>query len=443
MAVDQTRFLLSPGLVLGDRYRISSPISSGAMGAVYRARDIRDEGRVAVKHLLDARHAERFEVESRLLAVLSHPRVVKVLDYFSDDDGQYLVMELVEGIDLDVLLKERGSPGLPIDEAVGYIRQGCEALQYVHEQQIVHRDVKPQNLILGDHGVVLVDFGIARMLGDDSLSATTGVGTPRYMSPEVFAGGAVSPRSDVFSIAATLWTLLTGEPPVYANPTRLAELCPDVPHEIEAAITAGLEMIPERRVASVDAFARALGGGDLQHTQGRSLVSSVERPAARRKLLEAIVRTAAGVFEAAAASIALTDATTGELVYQSAWGAGSDEIVGVRLPPGQGLAGAVLQSGQPLAVGDCRNDPRFAARIAAGTGYVPYTMLVVPLLQAGRAIGTLSLLDRRDGGRYGPVDAERGAMFAELTVAAIETDEDALPRLGAGAETRIRPSKQS
>ncbi len=440
MAVDQTRFQLSPGLVLGDRYKISSPISSGAMGAVYRADDVREPGRVAVKHLLDARHAERFEIESRLLAVLSHPRVVKVLDYFSDDSGQYLVMELVEGIDLDVLLKERGSPGLPIDEAVGYVRQGCEALQYVHEQQIVHRDVKPQNLILGNHGVVLVDFGIARMLGDDTISATTGVGTPRYMSPEVFAGGAVSPRSDVFSIAATLWTLLTGEPPVYASPTKLTQLREDVPPEIQEAVDAGLQMIPERRVASVDAFARAIGGGGL-HIEGRSLVSSLERPAARRKLLEAIVRTAAGVFEAAAASIALTDATTGELVYQSAWGAGSDEIVGVRLPPGQGLAGVVLQSGQPLAVGDCRNDPRFAARIAAGTGYVPYTMLVVPLLQDGRAIGTLSLLDRRDGGRYGPADAERAAMFAELTVAAIETDADGLPSLGAGAATRIRPPK--
>ena len=105
-----------------------------------------------------------------------------------------------------------------------------------------------------------------------------GIGTPRYMSPEVFAGGAVSPRSDVFSIAATLWTLLTGEPPVYASPTKLAELRPDVPHEIEEAVVAGLEMIPERRVASVDAFARAIGGGGLQHTEGRSLVSSVERP---------------------------------------------------------------------------------------------------------------------------------------------------------------------
>ena len=98
----------------------------------------------------------------------------------------------------------------------------------------------------------------------------------------------------------------------------------------------------------------------------------------RAPLMEAIVRTAAGVFEAAASSISLKDRTTGELVYQSAWGAGAHEIVGVRLPPGKGFAGMVIESGQAEAC-DCRNDPRFAAQIAAGTGYVPYTMLVVPL----------------------------------------------------------------
>ena len=125
--------------------------------------------------------------------------------------------------------------------------------------------------------------------------------------------------------------------------------------------------------------------------------------------MEGIARTAAGVFGAAASSIALTDGNTRELVYQSAWGAGAREIVGVRLPPGHGLAGSVVENGQPLAVPECRTDPRFASRIAAGTGHVPYTMLVVPLIRLGRPIGVLSLLDRRDGGHYGPDDAERAA----------------------------------
>jgi len=428
---DHSSFVLPEALTVGGGYVIQAPISRGAMGGVYRAHDSRTGAPVAVKHVKNTHHAERFEVEARLLSLLRHPRVVEVLDHFGDENGQYLVMELVEGIDLYALLRRDGAPGLGLDRAVEYARQACEALEYVHEQQIVHRDVKPHNLICGEHGVVLVDFGIARLLADEEEDeGTAGVGTPKYMAPEVFAGGAVSPRSDVFGLAATLWTLIVGKPPVYASPAKLRELAPEVPEEIADAVQAGLEMIPERRVASIGAFSRALGG-HKQKTVGGSLTMSVEGPAAHRALIEGIVRTAAGVFGASASSIALTDANTGELVYQSAWGAGAREIVGVRLPPGHGLAGSVIEDGQPLAVSDCRSAPRFAARIAAGTGHVPYTMLVVPLMRRGQPIGVLSLLDRRDGGQYGPEDAERAALFAELAVSAIEADGHALPSLGA------------
>ena len=102
----------------------------------------------------------------------------------------------------------------------------------MHEQQIVHRDVKPQNLIDSRHGIVLVDFGVARELEEEE-SGTVGIGTPRFMAPEVFAGGTVSPRSDVFGMAATLWTLIAGKPPVYAEPIKLIDVCPDVPPALE------------------------------------------------------------------------------------------------------------------------------------------------------------------------------------------------------------------
>ena len=387
------------GLILNDRYEIKAPISSGAMGAVYRAADRETGVDVAVKQLVDTRHAARFEIEARLLSQLRHPRVVRVVDYFQADSGQYLVMDLVEGDDLGDLLKAPTPPGLPLEQAIEFVRQACEALQYVHEQQIVHRDVKPQNLILSDDGVVLVDFGIATEI-DDEDPGTVGIGTPKFMAPEVFAGGVVSPRSDVFGLAATLWTLLVGKPPVYGERRKLTDLLPDIPSGLQETVEAGLQMIPERRVASVSAFAKALGE-PLRRTTGESLAISVDRPDAPRALMEGIVRTAAGVFEAAASSISLKDRTTGELVYQSAWGAGAHEIVGVRLPPGKGFAGTVIESGQAEAC-DCRTDARFASQIAAGTGYVPYTMLVVPLKQGDEAIGALSILDRRDGGTTGP-----------------------------------------
>src|SRR3712207_3298871 len=134
---------LPTGHQLG-RYRIDKPLSKGAMGAVYKATNIVSDEEVAVKRLIDPHHAARFEIEARLLAQLKHPRVVSVIDHFQDQEGvYYIVMQLVKGQDLSCELEERGNPGLPPRDAIEYTRQACEALQYVHDQQIVHRDVKP------------------------------------------------------------------------------------------------------------------------------------------------------------------------------------------------------------------------------------------------------------------------------------------------------------
>ena len=216
----------------------------GAMGAVYRAMDVRAGVDVALKHLVDMRMAARFEAEAQLLGMLDHPRVVRVLDSF-EDDGEFLVMELVKGPNLLQLLQERGTPGLAPEEVREIARETCDALQYVHEQQILHRDIKPENLILSHDGVVLVDFGIARTIVDEE--GTVGIGTPRYMAPEVLAGGPVSVRSDVFGVSATLWTLLTGKPPVYADRTSLHSVVPGVSEAVETALRSGLEIMPERR----------------------------------------------------------------------------------------------------------------------------------------------------------------------------------------------------
>jgi hypothetical protein len=425
---------LAQGSQLG-RYRIEGFLSEGAMGAVYRAHNIVTDTDVAIKQMLASEHTARFEIEARLLAQLKHPRVVEVLDHFQDANGvYYIVMELVPGSDLGKMLEQRGDPGLPVPEVIEYARQTCEALQYVHQQQIIHRDVKPANLICGEDGVTLVDFGVATQLTTGT--GTVGIGTPRFMAPEVFAGGMASPRSDVFSLAATVWTLITGEPPVYADDTDLREQFPGVTAELEETLRAGLEIIPERRVASIDAFALALGAGMLER-EGASLATSLQEADAPANLIEAVVRTAAGVFEAAAASVALIDRTTRELVFQAAWGAGAKEIVGVRLPPGVGIAGAVIASGEGQAVPECRSDPRFAKQIAAGTGYVPHTMVVVPLKRDGQTVGALSVLDRRDGGPYGPNDVERANLFAELAIAALDIDPSAFLGLG---QSGVRPS---
>jgi hypothetical protein len=406
---------------LDGRYEIVAPISSGAMGAVYRAVDRETGSEVALKRLLDTRHAARFEIEARLLASLRHPRVVRVSDYSSDETGMFIVMDLVRGTDLGAVLSQRGDPGLPVGEAIEQVRQTCEALAYVHDQQIVHRDVKPQNMILSDDGVVLVDFGVARAIGAEEEQGTIAVGTPRYMAPEVFAGGTVSAASDIFSLAATLWTLLIGSPPRYGDTLKLDKIAPGMAPELREALVGGLEMLPEQRIPSAAAFADAIGT-PLTGARGESLAQSLGRVPARSRVMEAIVRTAAGVFDAAAASIALVDPISRELVYEAAWGAGASEVVGMRLPPGAGRAGAVVTSGEGVAVPECRKDPRFAAQVAARTGYVPYTMVVTPLHREGETIGVMSVLDRRDGGPYTYEDLGRAGLFADLAVVALDLD---------------------
>jgi signal transduction protein with GAF and PtsI domain len=187
---------------------------------------------------------------------------------------------------------------------------------------------------------------------------------------------------------------------------------------MEWTLRCALQIRPERRLASVDALAAGLDV-PLSGDQGRSLAMSVPTSDVPNELLEAIVRTTAGVFEGAAASIALVDRVTSELVFEASWGAGAEEIVGVRLPGGEGLAGAVVASGSGEAVPDCRGDPRFAQAVAEKTDYVPYTMLVSPLRRGGQTIGALSILDRRDGKPYGRADLDKAALFSDLAVAAL------------------------
>ena len=407
----------APGTELVGGYRLGPPVAQGAMGSIYEAVDP-DGRRVAAKRLLDERHAARFEIEGRLLSRLHHPRVVEVLGMVEDASGRYLMMEWVEGDDLAHVLRRDGKPGLPEDQVIKITLEAAEALRYVHEQQTIHRDVKPQNLMLSpDRGIVLVDFGIARDLAADS--ATEGIGTPGYMAPEAFTGGPLSPRTDVYGLAMTAWTLLTSVPARYAS----VQPPEGTSQALLGTIDAALAVDPERRLPSMQAWADGLGGR-LPTERGRDIGVSAAVGEATAKVLSAVVKTAAGVFDAAATSIALRR-PDGGLDYQAAWGAGADEVVGMRLLPGQGIAGRVLATGVGEVIQDCRNDPDFAAATARRTGYVPYTMIVAPLIPDDVAVGVLTVLDKRDGGAYDVADLARSAMFADLALAAMDAEPGA------------------
>jgi len=264
---------LPAGTVLVGRYRILGLLGQGGMSRVYLAEDVRLHVRVAVKENLqtEPEAREQFEQEARILAHLSHPNLPRVGDHFVDPDSgrQYLVMDYVKGEDLGTIVRRRGP--LPEKVALNWIRQVLDALAYLHSQQpppVVHRDVKPANIKVTPEGkAVLVDFGIAKVGGPGIMTLTGARGlTPGYAPPEQY-GMRTSGQSDIYSVGATLYTLLTGRVPPEA-PLRVAgkylvpprQLVPGVSQATESALLRALEVETRKRWKSVQAFSRALRG---------------------------------------------------------------------------------------------------------------------------------------------------------------------------------------
>jgi hypothetical protein len=209
------------GPLQGERYRLDELIGRGGMASVWRATDTVLGRPVAVKRLhpgliADEEHAERFRREALLVARLSHPNLVRLLDRGEDADGPYLVMELVEGENLKSLVRREGA--LPTEEAVRICGEVGRALAYAHAQGVVHRDIKAQNVLLTpDGGVKLTDFGIARLMeteGEPGLTRTDMlVGSADYLSPEQADGRPIDARTDVYSLGIVLYECLTGRLP--------------------------------------------------------------------------------------------------------------------------------------------------------------------------------------------------------------------------------------
>src|SRR6266498_564951 len=263
--------------VAGGRYRLERPLGQGGMATVYLGRDSELDRPVAVKVLAeslagDEAFRRRFVREARLAARLSHPNVVRAYDAGEEADGRpYIVMEHVEGETLADVLEERGR--LPADEAVGLTLQACKGLAHAHAAGLVHRDVKPQNLLLRTDGTLkIADFGIARAAEATALTqAGTVLGTAAYLSPEQAAGEEVTAAADVYSLGAVLYELLTGRPPyefdslaeLAAKQTEAAiapvgELAPEVPQRLEDVVMRCLARNPAYRPASAEELAREL-----------------------------------------------------------------------------------------------------------------------------------------------------------------------------------------
>lgn len=284
--------------VLDDRYQLEAVLGRGGMADVYRASDRVLSRPVAVKVLRDTtddeRDRRRFTAEARTLAGLSHPHLVMLLDAGITAERPYLVLELVEGPTLDQ--ECRGRPQDP-DRVAEIGAQLAEALAYAHDRGVVHRDVKPGNVLLGDDRVRLADFGIARLVGDTVRHTQTGqtIGTAAYLSPEQVRGQDVAPATDVYALGLVLLEALTGERAYPGSPTEaaLARLSqpPPIPESLPAhwrdLLAAMTDLEPDARpsAAEVARRLRAPAGAttpllDQPPAPDRTAVMSAPLPAA-------------------------------------------------------------------------------------------------------------------------------------------------------------------
>ncbi len=286
--------------LIAGRYELGEVLGSGGMSSVYRAFDTLLERNVALKilhpqYLGDDDHVERFRREARSVAQLSHPNVVTVIDRGEDAGREYIVFELVDGDDLKELV-ERAGP-LPVRRVLELGLEVGRALAFAHGQGLVHRDVKPQNVLLDTDGRAKVtDFGIARSLGTASTTETgTVLGTSHYIAPEQARGERVDALTDVYSFGAVLYELLAGDVPfpgdsfltvamkhVNEPVPNVLDRRPDVPLRLASLVERCLAKEPSDRPASMDEVVGELQAclADLDAKEDGEATMIVRKPAA-------------------------------------------------------------------------------------------------------------------------------------------------------------------
>ena len=314
--------------VLSGRYTVQRLLGAGGMGAVFLADDLTLERAVAIKVLppdmsRDEGVVARFHREAKTAAKLDHPNIIPIHRVESESGLHYFVMKYVTGRSLDAIL-DAGEP-LPIPFAIRLLTEAAAALGHAHARGVVHRDVKPANIMLGaDDQVVLTDFGISKVGELTAQLTQTGmiIGTPHYMSPEQATGRAVDGRADQYSLAVLGHQLFTGKllfsgdsahtviyRHVSEQPPRVASLRPDVPAAVDAALDRALRKEPDERFATMEEFARALRGENVGAVPARPTTRALNAatvrltqppPPARRSRRPALIAAVAVILVAAA-----------------------------------------------------------------------------------------------------------------------------------------------
>jgi len=290
--LDVPRAPITRGAIVAERYEILSPLGRGGMGAVYRARDrVLDED-VALKVLRpdlarkrDA--ARRFRSEIKLARKVRHENVCGIHEYGEQGGLRYIAMELIEGIDLRSVLRDRGR--LPRGDAFKVILEVARGLQAIHEVGVIHRDLKPANIMLDRRGSVrLMDFGIAKQYGSDATVRGTVLGTPQYMSPEQAAGKGVDFRADIYTLGIVIFEIFTGRPPFRSDtpmgtilmqieepPPLDSAAAATIPPALKAVLGKALEKDPDQRPRTASEMLEALRAASDQDAESREPEESV------------------------------------------------------------------------------------------------------------------------------------------------------------------------
>ncbi len=292
---------LQTGQVLNNRYRVVKLLGQGGFGAVYRAWDSNLNRPCAIKENLDTSpEAQRqFTREATVLANLSHPNLPRVTDHFIlPEQGQYLLMDFVEGDDLASILRQRGP--VSVQQAVTWISQVADALIYLHSRQpvVIHRDIKPANIRVTPEGrAMLVDFGLVKMY-NPQLKTTLGARavTPGYAPPEQYGQGSTDARSDIYALGATLYNILTGQEPMEsvqrmsgAQMRPVNQINPSVPLNISQLLERSMQLQPTQRFQSAAEFKSALNPSSGQAVY-RPTPETYAVPPVRTPAVEASVR---------------------------------------------------------------------------------------------------------------------------------------------------------
>lgn len=261
------------GKIIEERYRISELIGTGGMANVYKATDLIDGTVVAVKILREecrsnSELVRRFKNESKAISVLDHPNIVKVFDFSMTEKIQYIIMEYIDGITLKEYMEYRAQP-LTYKETLHFITQVLQALQHAHDRGIVHRDIKPQNMmLLSDSSIKVMDFGIARFSRSENQTMTDkAIGSVHYISPEQARGGATDAKADLYSVGVMMYEMLSGRLPFESDspvsvaikqisdtPTPLRELNPAVPEALASITERAMAKDPRERYQSAQAM---------------------------------------------------------------------------------------------------------------------------------------------------------------------------------------------